>query len=238
MQIVRIYTLADARTPNEVRYVGKTVQSLKRRRDEHVWDAKKSCKTGENNHRINWIKHVLDEGSDIVIESLEEVIVQERVEWEILERYWISQFKCWGFNLVNEAVGGEGAYGVKPSKETIELRASKVRGIPRSDETKSKISASNKGVSKSETHKQHVKDTMTEKFGIPIVQLDKRTKEFIAEYPSITAAAEELGKSKANIAKCCKHLPNYNSAYGYIWMYRDEYIVQPSGKPESKKPES
>ena len=45
--------------------------------------------------------------------------------WTFWERWWISLFKSWGFNLVNIGIGGEGG--------------------PLSEETKKKISLSNKG---------------------------------------------------------------------------------------------
>ena len=32
-------------------------------------------------------------------------------DWEWLEKYWIEQFKQWGFLLTNHTKGGEGAYG-------------------------------------------------------------------------------------------------------------------------------
>ena len=40
MKIVKIYVLFDPRKPKEIRYVGKTVQQLKRRLSTHICDAR------------------------------------------------------------------------------------------------------------------------------------------------------------------------------------------------------
>lgn len=236
MKKLLIYTLCDARKPNDIRYLGKTIRSLKVRLYSHLSEAKK-CKKDNYymNHKNNWINKVLSEGSHIIITELDSLEVSDNPtneEWAWLESYWISQLKCWGFNLTNLTNGGDGNQGQPQSKETIEKRASKIRGTHKSDECKQLISEALKGKPKTEKHKQHVKQTMTEKFGIPVVQLDKKTKKFINEYPSITIAAETLDKSKANIAKCCQHKPSFNTAYGYIWMYKNEYIVLTSEKSE------
>lgn len=47
--------------------------------------------------------------------------------------------KIWGFKLTNLTDGGDGNQNQHFSKETIELRASKIRGIPRDEETKKKF---------------------------------------------------------------------------------------------------
>ena len=40
MKIVKIYYLCDPRCPNIIRYIGKTSQSLNRRLNAHICDAK------------------------------------------------------------------------------------------------------------------------------------------------------------------------------------------------------
>lgn len=236
MRKLLIYTLHDARNPNDIRYLGKTIRTLNVRLSGHLTEARKYKKDNyTQNHKSNWINKVLSEGSKIVITELDSLDIPDNSkneEWAWLEAYWISQLKSWGFNLTNLTNGGDGNQGQPQSKETIEKRVSKIRGTHKSEECKQLISNILKGKPKTEEHKQNVKKVMTEKFGIPIVQLDKKTKEFINEYPSISIAAETLGKSKANIAKCCQHKPNFNTAYGYIWMYKNEYIVLTSEKSE------
>lgn len=104
-----IYTLSDPDT-NEVRYIGKTVKSLKHRLTDHLYSPKR-----ENNYRTNWIKSIINKGGIPIIKELENCpwgISQER------EQYWISQFKAWGFRLINLTDGGEGCIGRVMSDKT------------------------------------------------------------------------------------------------------------------------
>lgn len=52
-----------------------------------------------------------------------------------------------------------------------------------------------------------------------VLQIDKDTDEIIAEYPSCSAAAREIGKPQGNrnISACCKG--KQKTAYGYKWKY-------------------
>lgn len=103
-----IYSLEDPDT-NEIRYIGKTVKSLPSRLTNHIYTAKKI-----NNHRCNWIKSIVKKGKKPLIKIIDSCDWKESAELEI---YWITQFKNWGFNLVNSTEGGEGNLGFKLSKE-------------------------------------------------------------------------------------------------------------------------
>lgn len=60
---IKIYTLSSTRDPNNIRYVGKTKQPLKRRLSQHITDAKKASKLGtKRNYNYNWIIHELNDG--------------------------------------------------------------------------------------------------------------------------------------------------------------------------------
>jgi hypothetical protein len=72
-----------------------------------------------------------------------------------MEKFWIDFYgrKDLGTGtLFNLTSGGEGASN--PSKEVIEARASKIRGVPRSQEVKDKISKANCGRTRTEEEKQ------------------------------------------------------------------------------------
>lgn len=56
-----------------------------------------------------------------------------------------------------------------------------------------------------------------------IIQLDLGNN-FIKEWCSGTEVQNELGFAHGNIVKCCKH--QNKTAYGYKWVYKDEYIVK------------
>lgn len=105
---VYIYTLSDS---SGVRYIGQT-KRIKDRFYRHIFDGKNF---GGKNKRCSWVKSLLNKGEKPIMEIIDEVDFNEWVFWE---KYWISQFKTWGFNLVNDTDGGEGQYGRIFSEET------------------------------------------------------------------------------------------------------------------------
>lgn len=219
---IKIYTLASTRNLNDIRYVGKTKQTLKRRLQGHLCNAKKAKELHNyKNYNYNWINHELENGYNIIITELDSLEIQEHEDWKWLEQYWISQMKAWGFSLTNFTDGGDGNQNQHFSKETIELRASKIRGIPRDAETKKKISEGLKGITRSEETKQKVKKTITELQGRSIKQYSEEGL-LIKEWNSIAEASKELNIDRANIGHCCLHKPNHNSAGGFIWRYSED----------------
>ena len=100
MEVIKtnyIYILLEP--TGEVRYVGKSV-SPKDRYKKHLNEAKKRKSITYKN---NWIYSLLNKG----LKPKMEIIDQIDGEWEWLEKYWISQMKMWGFDLVNNTEGGE-----------------------------------------------------------------------------------------------------------------------------------
>lgn len=100
MKKVKIYTLSDP-TTKEIRYVGKTELSLTKRLYYHIYDLNKS----KDKHKINWFNKILKNGLKPIITLVDEV---PHDEWKFWEKYWISQFKTWGFKLINYLEGGNG----------------------------------------------------------------------------------------------------------------------------------
>jgi len=97
---MKVYSLSHP-TTKEVRYIGVTSGTLNQRLSQHIWDSKNKM-----SHKCNWIKSVvLETGQVPIIELLDET-----EDWELIEQYWISQFKSWGFSLVNTDSGGKGVY--------------------------------------------------------------------------------------------------------------------------------
>jgi group I intron endonuclease len=128
--ITYIYTLSDPVT-NEIRYIGKTV-NLEQRYKAHITVFNKSYKS-------SWIKSLIKENLLPVIDIID---IVENEDWEFWEKYWIAQFKAWGYNLTNLTDGG-----ISPSKSTnVANKISKSRkGFEVSQETKDKISKALKG---------------------------------------------------------------------------------------------
>lgn len=98
MRPVSIYSLSDPRT-GEIRYVGKTIKSLGKRRAQHVYSA--SC--GGECHRDTWIRSLLKEGLKPNISLIE---LTNESEWDVRERYWIAQYRL-THNLTNYEDGGD-----------------------------------------------------------------------------------------------------------------------------------
>lgn len=147
MKEITIYTLSDP-TNNEVKYVGITSRPIKRFY-EHL-------NNDENNKKSAWIKNLKKNKLTPIYEVIE---VTDELNFSNLEKFWISQFKTWGFDLVNMTDGGEGSYGVSPwnkglkgvfkhsSESKLKMsntRKGKIPYIP-TEETKIKISKTKKG---------------------------------------------------------------------------------------------
>ena len=59
------------------------------------------------------------------------------------------------------------------------------------------------------------------KFPIVCLNLDGT---FVKEYRNCNEAAKFLKGRAENIRECCKKRYGYKTQYGYIWMYKDEYL--------------
>lgn len=76
------------RSPNEIRYVGKTKQELKRRLQGHICDAHRSLKNNNyKNYNYNWINKEESLGNSIIITELDCVEFDEFECWKWLEQY-------------------------------------------------------------------------------------------------------------------------------------------------------
>lgn len=125
--------------------------------------------------------------------------------------------------------------GIVP-KEAIIKAAECHRGSKMSDEQKNKISETLKkhppmlGKKMSESSKKKMSETRIQR-GVfvgeknpsarAVVQLDKNSLEYIAEYECIKYASEAAGANEKNICSCCRG--RIKSIGGYKWMYREEY---------------
>jgi hypothetical protein len=112
------------------------------------------------NKRNDYWKRIVNKYGGFDYFKIEEGLTNDQANQ--LEMYWIAQFRNWGFNLVNMTDGGEGCVGKKLTKEQIEgirLRAlGNKRNVGRrcSEETKKKISQSNKGRSLTKEQRENL----------------------------------------------------------------------------------
>jgi hypothetical protein len=161
------YVMADPRSPENVRYVGKTNSKLYTRLSGHLNYARKPS---NRSHLACWIRSLLAEGLRPCIRAVE----QGDGDWQAAERKWIAWYRSQGSNLCNATDGGDGtsghhktpeqvartveavklvwkkklADGWKPTPSSPEGRARTIaatKGKPRSEEVKAKIGAANRG---------------------------------------------------------------------------------------------
>lgn len=231
MEVTFIYILIDPIT-NQVRYVGKA-NNISQRYKAHLNRARK-----HQIHKANWIKSLKEKGLKPIIEVIDEVPIDNWIFWET---YWISQFKTWGFKLINYTDGGEGATfgnqtsfkkGHKPwNSGTIINRTCpecNIKFLPKTNTSK-QIYCSYSCAGKNRSSKTQFKKGMTpwnkEKSGYstkklkPVFQFDLEGN-FIRKFNSAKEAGDLLGCSRMNIQNAC--IGRSKTAKNYKWSYSND----------------
>ncbi len=113
--MVKIYYLLDPET-NQVRYIGKTISTLRDRLYSHISNTK--IKT----HKSDWIKSLKNRGLRPLIELIDEVSDDK---WADEERFYISYLRFVGCDLVNMSEGGEPDNTGKRFSEETRMKMSK-----------------------------------------------------------------------------------------------------------------
>lgn len=118
------------------------------------------------------------------------------------ERYLIRWYKIHNISY-NITDGGEGTHGRLVSEET-----------------RRKMSISNKELGKGRILSKETKELIAKAFRKPILQIDRNSLEIIKEHPSIKDAAIYIGKpgKENNIAHVLHN--RKPSAFGYIWRFK------------------
>jgi len=218
--MTKIYKLIDPET-NDIKYIGKTKESLKKRLSGHITKAKKS----RISHVSCWIYSLLEKNKKPLIE-----LIEECENWIEREQYFISIYP----NLCNHSIGGEsGTLGYKMSLEHKEKISNSLKGKSRTEITKLKISNSHKGKILSDSTKEKIKqcnigkklsmETRIKKSKYLILQFS-RENELIKEWFTLGQIEEELGYLKSNIWSCCSG--RLKTAYGFVWSYKNKDIVE------------
>ena len=209
-----IYTLTDPDT-NQVRYVGKTV-NVKRRYYGHTNE--NSNKRLKNSHLANWLLLLLKNNKKPILEVIDEC----DSNWEELEKYWIAQFKAWGFKLTNLTEGGQGGTGYKQTEEHKRniSEAKKASKRKLSEEQRQFISErmKNNQYSKGAVRTKEIKENLKLLKSKPVLQYDKLGN-FIKEFNSIKQASIETNTFSSSISN---NLNNKSkTAGGFIWKYKN-----------------
>lgn len=182
-----IYGLVDPRT-QQLRYIGKTEQPLKKRQASHISNAKKV-----RNHREKWVNSLTKIGIEPEIFEIETV---EGTGCES-EVHHIAYFKSIGCSLTNGTTGGEG--GHKHSRETLAKRSvSLAKSWAENPERKAKMSAKLRGVSKSIEHRAKIAAALKGK---------KFTAERIARMSATSSGKSVSATARAKISAALKGVP-------------------------------
>lgn len=109
-----IYTLSDP-IDGEIKYIGKT-NNLKNRLWRHISPCHLKSSWIPKNKWVLWLKN---QGLRPIIEVLDE---GDENNIDDLERYWIGQFKQWGYKLKNVSDGGPNPSYWKGKNIPLEMR--------------------------------------------------------------------------------------------------------------------
>lgn len=100
--IYHFYVLSSTDSPDKIRYVGVTMQTVEQRFYKHKYCATHPEKRGLPVHKWMWSKY--EKGLDILVKEIDTC---GENDWEDREKYWISKYKKGG-NLLNISEGGKG----------------------------------------------------------------------------------------------------------------------------------
>lgn len=230
-----IYALQNPVT-EEIRYIGKT-KNPKMRFHNHM-----NKRHNEKTHKTNWIESLKKQKIRPIMIIIDEVSEED---WKFWERFWIQQFKCWGFELVNHTSGGDGLTmgnqtsfkkGYTPwNKYTILERV-----CPECKNTFKPIYNNSKQIycckicagknKKSDTqfiknHKPWNKGKSNYKLknkkqSLRVLQIDINTEQILNEFEGCKEAGIAMCCIPENIRRCCVGLSK--TAKGYKWKYNYE----------------
>ncbi|HOV34869.1 MAG TPA: GIY-YIG nuclease family protein [Candidatus Dojkabacteria bacterium] len=130
-----------------------------------------------------------------------------------VEQKWIDFYKSYldefGYNI--ESIAGS-SLGTKRTKKQKDNISKSLKG--------KRFGKNNNRYGKHWSAEQKNRFRKSMPHSKPVIQIDKTTKEIIAEFESIRQAANSLNVDKSPISKVCKKLPKFVTAYGYIWEYK------------------
>lgn len=206
MKKYKIYSLSHPLT-NEIRYIGRTTQTLNNRLNKHL-------KAKDKSHRVNWIKSLKNKE---LIPNINLICETENFEYCIeLEQYYIQKYIDLGYNLINMTLGGEGSIGFTHTTDT----KNKISLL-----TKERMSDNNVIINlKNKGKKQWEETSNIDKINNQLNQVNRKN---IAQYDlsgnlikihiSLRQIEKDLGYFRASLKRCLNN--TCESSYGFIWKY-------------------
>lgn len=184
-------------SPSGKVYIGQSINIFKRFKQYIRFDCKKQIQLYNSLKKYGWENHISEIIETCFIEHLDEREVFHKQQF-------INKFE-WSNALFCQLIDG--------------------RGGCRSEETKQKISKSQKGNKYSLGIKQtdEHKNKRFSKSLKPILQYDLE-ENFIKEWPSIVLASKTLNIKGSNISECCRG--NQKTYKKYIWRFKLKSIFE------------
>ncbi len=223
MGVIGVYMVYQHIFPNGKRYIGVTRTKVEKRWGHNGYNYKSQL-VGRAISKYGWdnIKHEIF----CVCETKEQA---ERVE-RFLVSYYDTMNPKHGYNVLP---GGD----VAVNDATPEMRyklGNGSRGRRHTEEEKQKISEgvkrrfrrpeSNGCFGKKASEEAREKMRKAHECIARAVNCYTISGEFIARYRTINEAAQSVGGGGGvvcAISRCCRHLPKYKTAKGYVWEYAD-----------------
>jgi hypothetical protein len=228
---ILIYGLVDPRN-NQIRYVGKTKQTLTKRLSQHLWNGNKS-----NPHKFNWITQLKNENLKPIIIELEKC---NEYNWVEREKHYINELN----NLTNLTQGGENglfftkeildkiSVGVKKAWDNIEFKENhSKRMIEYWSIEENKINHGNKikGAIRTQDHKDMLSNIKKEQW------CDSDYKEKMSNQSKELWSNEEYRNKTLEYLKSDEHKNNVSKRFkGKILS--DEHKQKMSDSNKNKKP--
>jgi hypothetical protein len=195
----------------------------------------KCIKNRTNYHRT---KYGVDTNLNII-----DTCNNDKQTWKFWESYWISQFKVWGFTLLNKNDGGGGVKYHKLDSINLYKKWRKDKkpflGKKHTELSRQRISNATKGKNKPEGFGEMMRKVrinipkppgtgkkISEKLkGKPskkakIVEQYDLNNNFIHSYPNTLIAAKETNSNSSTISKVCRNI--FKQSNGYIWKYKNQ----------------
>jgi hypothetical protein len=169
-------------------------------------------KTNNIKDRIN--NHKRTFGKKTILEIIDVVDIKE---WKFWEKYWISQFKMWGFILLNKNKGGGGPDFHDDEIKKLISKNKKVTGYKDNELRKQNISKSNKGKPNSMKGKKQPQEYVikrAESNRKPCLQLKDGI--LIKEWLS-SSEANDVYNGVNNVLN-----GRAKTAHGYVWLWKND----------------
>ncbi len=208
-----IYFLSDPRFPDVPKYVGKSV-NVQVRLNNH-------CKPANSNQAGRllkpWLESLRSEGLKPMLSVIDSA---DGSDWMLLEQYWISQMRSWGFSLLNVTAGGDrGSSGWHHTEEDRRLMSARQTGKPLNEEWKRNIAKANTGKKLKPETVEKLRNTKKHRTYSAVVQLTQSGQR-IAEFASVgdANAAMGVGRKSGRVGVGCNNPTKV--VYGHHWAYK------------------